>query len=127
MDARMDAYGIFGLEKSDAHVIRNAGGIVTDDIIRSLIISQRLLSTNEIILVQHTDCGMTRFTDEGIASEIEHEVGIRPTFAFGSFEDLDENLRTSVQRIKESPFLLNKDKISGYIYEVETGKLRPST
>ncbi len=124
MDARLNVYGMLGLEEGDAHVIRNAGGVVTDDEIRSLTISQRLLGTKEIILIHHTGCGMLTFTDDQVKDQIQSETGIRPPFAFEAFSDLDENVRQSIARIKASPFIPNKDFIRGFIYEVETGKLR---
>lgn len=124
MDARLDVYSILGLDQGDAHVIRNAGGIATDDAIRSLVISQRLLSTREIILVHHTDCGMLTFTDDGMKQQIEQEVGIRPPFAFEAFLDLESETRQSVARIKASPFIPHKDSVRGFIYDVRTGDLR---
>ena len=124
MDARLNPYGILGLHEGDAHVIRNAGGVVTDDEIRSLAISQRLLGTEEIILIHHTDCGMLTFSDDDVKTQIAEETGIRPHFAFEAFDDLDDDIRQSVARLKASPFIPNKDKIRGFVYEVETGKLR---
>jgi carbonic anhydrase len=124
MDARLDVYSILGLDQGDAHVIRNAGGIATDDAIRSLVISQRLLNTREIILVHHTDCGMLTFTDDGLKWQIEQEVGIRPPFAFEAFLDLERETRQSVARIRASPFIPHKDSVRGFIYDVRTGDLR---
>lgn len=124
MDARLNMYGILGLNEGEAHVIRNAGGVVTEDVIRSLTISQRLLGTSEILLIQHTDCGMLTFTDDEVKAQIEAEVGFSPPFALESFTDLERNVRASVARIRTSPFLPNRDSIHGFIYEVETGKLR---
>ena len=127
MDARLDVHRILGLERGDAHVIRNAGGVVTDDEIRSLAISQRLLGTTEIVLVHHTDCGMLTFTDEDFRDQIEADTGSRPEWNAEAFEDLDENVRESIGRIQDSPFVPNKDSIRGFVYEVETGKLREVT
>lgn len=124
MDARLDVYSILGLDQGDAHVIRNAGGIATDDAIRSLVISQRLLNTREIILVHHTDCGMLTFTDDGMKRQIEQEVGIRPPFAFEAFLDPESEIRQSVARIKASPFIPHQDSVRGFIYDVRTGDLR---
>jgi carbonic anhydrase len=127
MDARLNPYGILGLEEGDAHVIRNAGGVVTDDEIRSLAISQRLLGTEEIILIHHTDCGMLTFSDDEFKRSIQDEVGIKPEWAAEAFGDLDEDVRQSVGRIKASPFIPRKDSIRGFVYEVETGRLREVT
>jgi carbonic anhydrase len=124
MDARLDLHKILGLEEGDAHVIRNAGGVVTDDEIRSLAISQRLLGTEEIVLIHHTDCGMLTFTDDGFRGQIQDETGIKPEWAAEAFSDLDTDVRQSVARINASPFIPNKDSIRGFVYEVETGKLR---
>jgi carbonic anhydrase len=124
MDARLDLHKILGLEEGDAHVIRNAGGVVTDDEIRSLAISQRLLGTEEIVLIHHTDCGMLTFTDDGFRGQIQEETGIKPEWAAEAFSDLDTDVRQSVARINASPFIPNKDSIRGFVYEVETGKLR---
>jgi carbonic anhydrase len=123
MDARLNVYGLLGLREGDAHVIRNAGGVVTDDVIRSLTISQRLLGTNEIILIHHTDCGMLTFTDDGVKAQITADTGIRPSFALEAFPDLDDDVRQSIARIKASPFLPHKD-VRGFVYEVEKGTLR---
>jgi len=124
MDARLNVYGLLGLQEGDAHVIRNAGGVVTEDEIRSLAISQRLLGTEEIILIHHTDCGMLTFTDEEFKASIQEDTGIKPAWAVESFSDLDTDVRQSLARIKESPFIPKKDAIRGFVYEVETGKLR---
>jgi carbonic anhydrase len=124
MDARLDPARALGLEEGDAHVIRNAGGVVTEDAIRSLVISQRLLGTTEIILIHHTDCGMLTFTDGAVKDAIEADTGIRPHFALEAFGDLDGDIRQSIARIKASPFVPNKDNIRGFVYEVETGHLR---
>ena len=127
MDARVNPYGILGLQEGDAHVIRNAGGVVTEDGIRSLAISQRLLGTEEIILIHHTDCGMLTFTDDDFKRSIQDEVGIKPEWAAEAFPDLDEDVRQSIGRIKASPFIPRKDSIRGFVYEVETGRLREVT
>ena len=124
MDARLHVYGILGLSEGEAHVIRNAGGVVTDDEIRSLAISQRLLGTEEIILIHHTDCGMLTFTDDEFKGQIEQETGIKPEWAAEAFSDLDADVRQSIARIKASPFIPRKDSVRGFIYEVETGRLR---
>jgi len=124
MDARLNPYGLLGLQEGDAHVIRNAGGVVTDDEIRSLAISQRLLGTEEIMLIHHTDCGMLTFTDDAFKSDIEAETGIKPSWAAESFSDIDADVRQSLARIQASPFIPKKDSVRGFVYEVETGKLR---
>jgi carbonic anhydrase len=124
MDARLNVYGALGLAEGDAHVIRNAGGVVTDDEIRSLAISQRLLGTEEIMLIHHTDCGMLTFTDDEFKNSIEQEIGIKPEWAAESFSGLEADVRQSIARIKASPFIPRKDSVRGFIYEVETGRLR---
>ncbi len=124
MDARLNVYGLLGLKEGEAHVIRNAGGVVTDDEIRSLAISQRLLGTEEIILIHHTDCGMLTFTDDQFKQSIEEETGIKPQWAAESFSDLDADVRQSIARIKASPFIPHKDAARGFVYEVATGRLR---
>ena len=123
MDARLDVHKILGLQEGDAHVIRNAGGAVTDDAIRSLVISQRLLGTNEIILIHHTDCGMLTFKDDDLKRQIESEVGIRPAFALDAFPDLEDDVRQSIARIQANPFIPNKSSVRGFVYDVRTGKL----
>jgi carbonic anhydrase len=124
MDARLNVYGALGLKEGDAHVFRNAGGVVTDDAIRSLAISQRLLGTEEIILIHHTDCGMLTFHDDDFKASIEQDTGIRPAWAAEAFGDLDGDIKQSIARIKASPFIPHKDSVRGFVYEVETGKLR---
>jgi carbonic anhydrase len=124
MDARVNPYGALGLHEGDAHVIRNAGGVITENEIRSLAISQRLLGTEEIILIHHTDCGMLTFTDDDFKRSIQDEVGIKPAWAAESFTDLDEDVRQSIARIKASPFIPRKERIRGFVYDVATGKLR---
>jgi carbonic anhydrase len=124
MDARMQPNRILGLEEGEAHVIRNAGGVITDDEIRSLAISQRLLGTEEIILMHHTDCGMLTFTDEDFRLALQEDVGIKPHWAPEAFSDLEADVRQSIARIQASPFIPRKDSVRGFIYEVETGRLR---
>ncbi|MDX1608491.1 MAG: carbonic anhydrase [Halofilum sp. (in: g-proteobacteria)] len=123
MDARLDVYRMLGLTEGDAHVIRNAGGVVTDDVIRSLAISQRKLGTEEIVLVHHTECGMQSFRDDDLKDEIEQETGLRPPFAFEAFADLEGDVRQSIRRIQASPFIPRKDAIRGFVYDVKSGRL----
>jgi carbonic anhydrase len=127
MDARLDPYALLGLQEGDAHVIRNAGGVVTDDGIRSLAISQRLLGTEEIVLIHHTDCGMRTFTDDAFKRSIQDETGIKPEWAAEAFDDLEEDVRQSLARITASPFIPRKESVRGFVYEVETGRLREVT
>jgi carbonic anhydrase len=127
MDARLNPYGILGLQEGDAHVIRNAGGVVTDDAIRSLAVSQRLLGTEEVILIHHTRCGMLTVSDDELKRSIQEEVGIEPTWSAETLGDLDADVRQSVERIKASPFIPRKDSVRGFVYEVETGRLREVT
>jgi len=124
MDARLDPQKVLGLAEGDAHVIRNAGGVVTDDAIRSLAISQNLLGTEEIVLIHHTDCGMLTFSDDDFRGAVEKDTGIRPEWAAETFSDLDADVRQSIARIKASPFIPRTDSVRGFVYEVETGKLR---
>ena len=124
MDARLNVYAILGLEEGQAHVIRNAGGVVTDDEIRSLTISQRLLGTTSIILIHHTDCGMLTFTDDQFKASIQQEVGIKPEWAAEAFPDLDEDVRQSIARVKVSPFIPHTDDVRGFVFDVGTGRLR---
>jgi carbonic anhydrase len=123
MDARLDPNKILGLEEGDAHVIRNAGGVATDDAIRSLVISQRLLGTEEIVLVHHTDCGMLTFADDEVKAQIESETGIRPPFALEAFPDVVADVRQSMARIKATPFIPRKESVRGFVYDVRTGAL----
>jgi carbonic anhydrase len=123
MDARLNVYAILGLNEGESHVIRNAGGVVTDDVIRSLAISQRLLGTTEIVLIHHTDCGMLTFTDDQFKRSIHDDTGVKPAWAAESFTDLDEDVRQSIARIKASPFIPRKDAIRGFVFDVATGKL----
>lgn len=124
MDARLDVYRLLGLELGQAHVIRNAGGVVTDDVIRSLVISQRLLGTEEIVLIHHTDCGMLTFTDDQFKRSIQDETGIKPGWAAEAFADLDEDVRQSAARVKASPFLPHTGAVRGFVFDVATGRLR---
>ena len=123
MDARLDVHKILGLREGDAHVIRNAGGVATDDAIRSLVISQRLLGTKEIVLIHHSDCGMLTFRDDEVKRQIEADTGIRPAFALEAFPDLEDDVRQSIARIQASPFIPNKSSVRGFVYDVRTGKL----
>jgi carbonic anhydrase len=127
MDARLHVYGILGLREGDVHVIRNAGGVVTDDVIRSLLISQRLLGTEEIILIHHTDCGMLTFLDDELKRAIESETGLRPHFSLESFADPEQDVRQSIARINASPFVPRRESVRGFIYDVATGLLREVT
>jgi carbonic anhydrase len=127
MDARLNPYGLLGLHEGDAHVIRNAGGVVTDDEIRSLAISQRLLGTEEIMLIHHTDCGMLTFADDDFRRQVQEETGIKPEWAAETFNDLDEDVRQSIARIKASPFIPRKDQVRGFVYDVHSGELREVT
>jgi carbonic anhydrase len=124
MDARLDVSKLLGLEEGDAHVIRNAGGVVTDDEIRSLAISQRLLGTREIVLIHHTDCGMLTFKDDEFREQIEQETGVRPEWAAEAFQDLDGDVRQNIARIEASPFIPHKDSVRGFVYDVTNGHLR---
>ena len=124
MDARLNPYGVLGLAEGDAHVIRNAGGVITADQLRSLAISQRLLGTEEIILIHHTDCGMLTFTDDQFKNDIQADTGVRPPWAAEAFGDLDEDVRQSIRRIKADPFIPRKDPVRGFVYDVATGGLR---
>ena len=127
MDARLNPYGLLGLHEGDAHVIRNAGGVITDDEIRSLAISQRLLGTEEIMLIHHTDCGMLTFADDDFRRQVQDETGSKPAWAAETFSDLDEDVRQSIARIKASPFIPSKDQIRGFVYDVHDGRLREVT
>jgi carbonic anhydrase len=123
MDARLDVHRILGLEEGEAHVFRNAGGVITEDAIRSIAISQRLLGTEEIILIHHTDCGMLTFSDDQVKAQIEADTGIRPAFALEAFGDLDQDVRQSIKRIQASPFVPHKEHIRGFVYDVKSGRL----
>ncbi|MFE5877246.1 beta-class carbonic anhydrase [Rhodococcus sp. NPDC056506] len=124
MDARIDVYRVLGIKEGESHVIRNAGGVVTDDEIRSLAISQRLLGTTEIILIHHTDCGMLTFTDDDFKRSIQDEIGIKPNWAAESFPDIDEDVRQSLKRIENSPFITATTSLRGFVFDVATGKLK---
>ena len=124
MDARLNPYGVLGLSEGEAHVIRNAGGVVSDDAIRSLAISQNLLGTEEIILIHHTDCGMLTFTDEELAQKLDQETGERPEWRAHAFADLEEDVREGIGGIKASPFIPRKESVRGFVYDVKTGELR---
>jgi carbonic anhydrase len=126
MDARLDPAKALGLQEGDAHVIRNAGGVASEDAIRSLVISQRLLGTDEIILIHHTDCGMETFSDDSVKEQILSDTGLRPSFALEAFPKAEEDVKQTAARIKASPFVPNKN-IRGFVYEVETGRLREIT
>ncbi len=123
MDARIDVHRILGLEIGEAHVIRNAGGVVTDDVIRSLMISQLLLGTEEIAIIQHTNCGMMSFSEDELKSEIERRLGLRPHFALEAFKDLEREVKQNIARINASPFIPNKSKVRGFIYDIKSGRL----
>jgi carbonic anhydrase len=127
MDARLQVSAMLGLEVGDAHIIRNAGGVITDDAIRSLVISQRLLGTKEIILIHHSDCGMVTFSDDAVKAQIKEDTGIRPPFALEAFPDSADDVRQSIARIKSSPFIPNRDNVRGFVYDVATGKLNEVT
>ncbi len=124
MDARIDLYAALGLENGEAHILRNAGGVITDDVIRSLAISQRRLGTREIVLIHHTRCGMQTITDDGFRAELQEATGMAPSFAIESFTDVDADVRQSIARIRRSPFLLHTDAVRGFVYDVDTGLLR---
>ena len=124
MDARLDVYRVLGLQEGDAHVIRNAGGVVTDDEIRSLAISQRLLGTKEIVLIHHTDCGMLTFTDEAFTAQLLEDTGVAPDWAPEAFDDLDADVRKSIARIQDSPFIPETSAVRGFVFDVATGALR---
>lgn len=123
MDARIETGRALGLKEGDAHVIRNAGGVVTDDVLRSLLISQRLIGTREIIVVQHTGCGMLTFRDDDVKDAIEADTGLRPAFALEAFAELEGNVRQSIRRIQACPFIPSKDQVRGFIYDIKTGRL----
>ena len=127
MDARIDVHRALGVEEGDVHVIRNAGGVVTDDVIRSLLISQRLLGTREVMVIHHTNCGMQTFTDDAMKRQIEAAVGIRPPFALEAFPDLEQDVRQSVARVKASPFIPHKDAVRGFVYDVGRGTINEVT
>lgn len=123
MDARINPYGILGLSEGDAHVIRNAGGVVTEDAVRSLVISQRLLGTTEIVLIHHTDCGMLTFRDDEVKAQIEADSGLRPSFALEAFSDVEADVRQSLRRVRANPFIPRRDAVRGFVYDVKSGRL----
>jgi carbonic anhydrase len=123
MDARLDPQAILGLREGDSHVIRNAGGVVTDDALRSIVISQRLLGTEEIILIHHTDCGMLTFKSDALIDNIANETGLKPNYHFHAFSDLEQDVRQGINKIKQDPFVKNKDLVRGFIFDVATGRL----
>lgn len=123
MDARLDVYRLLGLNEGEAHVIRNAGGVVTDDVVRSLAISQRLLGTREIILIHHSDCGMLTFTDEQFADQLRQDTGRTPAWSANAFGDLEDDVRESIRRIQDSPFVKEKGSVRGFVFDVTSGKL----
>ena len=127
MDARVNPFAILGLEPGDAHVIRNAGGVITDDEIRSLAISQRLLGTEEVVLIHHTGCGMLGLSDEEFKRQVREDAGVEPPWPVGGFDDLEESVRRSIERIRTSPFLPHKDSVRGFVYDVRTGRLSEVT
>ncbi len=127
MDARLDPAHILGLARGDAHVLRNAGGVVTEDTIRSLLLSQRLLATEEIMLLHHTDCGLAGLDEDELATAVEAETGVRPPFAFQGFDDVDDSVRQSIARLRSSPFIPRTERIRGYVYDVDTETLREVT
>jgi carbonic anhydrase len=123
MDARLSPYGLLGLAEGDAHVIRNAGGVITADQLRSLAISQRLLGTTEIVLIHHTDCGMLTFTDDAFKADIQAETGLKPAWSAEAFDDVEEDVRQSIRRIQADPFIPHKESVRGFVYDVRTGAL----
>jgi carbonic anhydrase len=123
MDSRLDVFAALGLENGQAHVLRNAGGVITDDVIRSLAISQRRLGTREIVLIHHTDCGLQLVTDDGFRAELQEATGMAPAFAIESFTDVEADVRQSIARVRHSPFLLHRDQVRGFVYDVDTGEL----
>ena len=127
MDSRLDIFAALGLQVGDAHVLRNAGGVITDDVIRSLAISQRKLGTREVMLIHHTDCGMLTITDDGFRAELQREAGMAPSFAIESFQDVDADVRQSILRVQHSPFLLHRGSVRGFVYDVDTHELREVT
>ena len=127
MDSRLNVFEALGLEEGDAHVLRNAGGVITDDMIRSLTISQRLLGTREVMLIHHTDCGMQKLSDDGFRAELQADTGVAPEFAIESFTDLDSAVRQSIRRVRGSVFLPHRDRVRGFVYDVDTHRLREVT
>jgi carbonic anhydrase len=124
MDSRLDVFAALGLQEGESHILRNAGGVITDDVIRSLAVSQRRLGTREVMLIHHTDCGMQSLTDDGFRAELQAATGLAPAFAIESFTDLDADVRQSILRVRRSPFLLHRDRVRGFVYDVDTHRLR---
>jgi carbonic anhydrase len=124
MDSRLDVFAALGLGDGEAHILRNAGGVITDDVIRSLAISQRKLGTREVMLIHHTDCGMQKITDDGFRQELREATGVAPSFAIESFGDVDEDVRQSIRRVRSSPFLLHREVVRGFVYDVDSHRLR---
>jgi carbonic anhydrase len=124
MDSRLDVFAALGLGDGEAHVLRNAGGVITDDVIRSLAISQRRLGTREVMLIHHTNCGMQTITDDGFRMELQETTGVAPAFAIESFTDVDEDVRQSIRRVVTSPFIPHRDSVRGFVYDVDTHRLR---
>jgi carbonic anhydrase len=124
MDARLDVFAALGLREGDAHILRNAGGVITDDVIRSLAVSQRRLGTREVMLIHHTDCGMQTLTDDGFRAELQEATGVAPAFAIESFGDVEADVRQSILRVRRNPFVLHRDVVRGFVYDVDTHRLR---
>jgi carbonic anhydrase len=124
MDSRLDVFAALGLRDGEAHVLRNAGGVITDDVIRSLAVSQRRLGTREVMLIHHSDCGLQSLTDDGFRAELQEATGVAPAFAIESFTDLDADVRQSILRVRRSDFLLHRDLVRGFVYDVDTHRLR---
>jgi carbonic anhydrase len=124
MDSRLDVFAALGLRDGEAHVLRNAGGVITDDVIRSLAVSQRRLGTREVMLIHHTDCGMQKLTDDGFRAELQQATGVAPAWAIESFADVDADVRQSILRVRQSPFLLHRELVRGFVYDVDTHRLR---
>jgi carbonic anhydrase len=124
MDSRIDTFRIFGLDSGEAHILRNAGGLITEDTLRSLVLSQRLLQTREVFLMQHTDCGLHDADEDALRAQIAAETGAAPSYPFGSFHDVDESVREGIRRVRSHPFLPHRDQVRGFVYEVETGHVR---
>jgi carbonic anhydrase len=124
MDARLDVFAALGLREGDAHILRNAGGVITDDVIRSLAVSQRRLGTREVMLIHHTDCGMQTLTDDGFRAELQAATGVAPAFAIESFTDVEADVRQSILRVRRNPFVLHRDVVRGFVYDVDTHRLR---
>ncbi len=124
MDSRLDVFTAVGLQEGEAHILRNAGGVITDDVIRSLAVSQRRLGTREVMLIHHTDCGLLTLTDDGFRAELQATTGVAPAFAIESFSDVDANVRQSILRVRRSPFVLHTGHVRGFVYDVDTHRLR---